>query len=270
MLFATLGLTTMQIFVKELVNFHVFEIVFFRSGITALFCMLYLRKRGISLIGKKQTLLIVRALFGITSMTLFFMTIQNIPFAAAVTLKYLSPFFTAIIAIILLKEKIKSIQWLFFLAALVGVFLLKGFDTRIDTLNLIYGIGGALFGGFVYALIRKIGESEHPMVIVNYFMLLAAILSGIAMIPYWKNPNLYEWGLLLGMGTFGYFGQVYMTKAFQIEPTSRVAPIKYMELVYALIIGLFWYGEAYSVISFCGILLILLSMLLNLKVKIES
>ena len=103
-------------------------------------------------------------------MTLFFITVQRMPFGASVSLKYLSPIFTAIFAVLLLKEKVEPIQWLFFATALGGVFLLKGFDTRIDFISLILGIIGAIFGGLVYVVIRKIGTTEHPLVIVNYFM----------------------------------------------------------------------------------------------------
>ena len=87
------------------------------------------------------------------------------------------------------------------------------------------------------------------------------------MIPFWKNPTLYEWFLLIGTGIFGYFAQFYMTKAFQVEATNRVAPIRYLELVFSLIIGFLWYGEGYSFLAFLGILLIIGSMILNLMVK---
>jgi drug/metabolite transporter (DMT)-like permease len=267
MLVATLGFTLMQVFIKELGRFHVFEIVFFRSGVTALFCMTYLKSKGISMIGNQQKWLILRSICGIISMTLFFATIQRMPLGASVSLKYLSPIFAAIFAVLFINEKIKPIQWLYFSCALVGVFMLKGFDTRIDTISLIMGLVGAVFVGFVFIIIRRIGDSEHSMVIVNYFMLSAAILSGFAMLPFWKNPTSYEWILLIGMGIAGYFGQIYMTKAFQLEAASRVAPVKYMGLIYSLIIGLFWFGESYSLLSFIGILLIVGSMIMNLLVK---
>lgn len=267
MLIATLGFTGMQALVKELSDFHVFEIVFFRSGVTALLCMFYLRRKQVSLIGNRQKFLVLRAICGVISMTLFFVTVQRMPLGASVSLKYLSPIFTAVFAVLFLKEKIKPIQGLFFLIALFGVYLLKGFDTRIDTVGLVLGVTGAIFGGLVYVIIRNIGEREHPMVIVNYFMFSAAVLAGVAMIPYWETPTIYECMILILLGIFGYVGQIFMTKSFQVESASKVAQIKYMELVYSLLIGLFWFGERYAMLSFIGILLILLSMVLNVAVK---
>ncbi len=267
MLIATLGFTIMQGMIKDLSHFHVFQIVFFRSCITAALCISYLWHCKISLIGNNQKFLFLRAVFGIISMTLFFATVQRMPFGASISLKYLSPIFTAIFAVLLLKEDIRFKRWICFLVALIGVFLLKGFDSRIDIIGFVMGILGALFGGLVYVTIRYIGKSENPMVIVNYFMLTAAILSSVAMIPYWRNPNSYEWIILLLIGCFGYIGQVFMTKSFQAEAASRVAPVKYVEVIYSLIIGFVWYDETYTILSLCGMILILVSMVYNVILK---
>lgn len=266
MLLATLAFTFMQVLIKELSHFHVFQIIFFRSGITALLCISYMKAKNISLLGKEQTFLLLRAFCGISSMILFFLTIQRIPLGASVSLKYLSPIFAAVFTVVLIKEKVYYAQWLCFALALTGVIMLKGFDTRIDNVSFIMGILGAFFGGLVYILIRKIGKSEHPLVIINYFMSSAAILSGLGMINFWQAPTSQEWFLLISIGVIGYFGQIYMTQAFQAEAVSRVVPVKYMELIYSLIIGLIWFGESYKVISFIGIVLILIGMIMNLKV----
>ncbi len=267
MFIATLAFAGMHSLIKYLSEFHVFEIIFFRSSITALFCTTYLLHHRIPFWGNNKQILVLRAFIGVVGMSLFFVTLQRMPMGASVSLKYLSPLFTVVFAVLLIGEKVRKIQWLAVLIALVGVLLLKGFDSRIDTLNLILGVTGALFGGLVYVIIRKIGHSEHPMVIINYFMLLAAFLSGIAMFPYWTNPSPMEWLLLIGIGVLGYSGQVYMTKSLQMEAASRVAPIKYLEVIYSLIIGLIWFGEGYTFLGFLGILLILAGMVVNLMFK---
>ncbi|MEM7370778.1 MAG: DMT family transporter [Bacteroidota bacterium] len=267
MLFAALAFSSMHALVKSISYIHVFEVLFFRSSITSVICILYLKYYRISLIGNTQKWLLLRAAAGLVAMTLFFVTLQRMPMGASVSLKYLSPIFTAIFAVLFLKEKVRWVQWIFFLTALGGVFLMKGFDPRIDPVNLVLGITGAVFAGWVYVIIRKIGEREHSLVIVNYFMLIAAVLSGLAMIPFWQTPTPHEWTILVGIGILGCLGQIGMTKGFQLELASRVAPIRYMEIVYSLLIGLIWFDETYTVLSFLGIVLILGSMLANMLVK---
>lgn len=267
MFLATICFTIMQVFVKELATMHTFEITFFRSVVTALFCFIYLWYQKLPMIGNNQKILFLRAFLGIISMTSFFFTVQWMPFGASVSIKYLSPVFAAITAVVVLKEKIKPIQWLFFGMALLGVLLLKGFDSRIDKWSLSIGILGAIAGGLIYPLIRKIGDTEHPFTIINYFMFTASIVLGILMIPYWRDPIGVEWVYILLLGTAGFFAQVFMTQAFQMEEVSLIAPMKYLEVVYALLIGLIWYGEAYAFLSFIGILLIFLGMSLNIRFK---
>jgi len=69
------------------------------------------------------------------------------------------------------------------------------------------------------------------------------------------------------LGVFGYLGQVYMTKAFQIASTRHVAPLKYIEVVFTLSFGLLWFGEVYTFWSLLGIAMIIGSLLLNVLYK---
>ncbi len=267
MLIAALGFSLMQGLIKFVSHVNVIQIVFFRSIITAGICTINLRRQEISLIGNNQKLLFLRSLLGLFSMTLFFFTIQTIPYGASVTLKYLSPFFTFLLAVWLLKEKVKPIQWLFLLLALVGVFLLKGFDSRIDNLSMLLAILGAFFGGCVYVTIRKIGKTEHPLVIVNYFMTSSALISGFALLFIWETPTLMDFCILICLGGFGYFGQKYMTLSFQHEEANVVAPFKYSELIYAFAIGFFFFEEGYSLFAIIGVVILLFSCVANAVVS---
>ena len=76
-----------------------------------------------------------------------------------------------------------------------------------------------------------------------------------------------EWLWICLIGTLGLRGQVFLTKAFQLADTSAVAPIKYMELVYALLFGYFLFGETYGFWAIVGMILVVLGMLLNILIK---
>ena len=164
-----------------------------------------------------------------------------------------------------LKEKIRLFQWLCFLVAFFGVILLKGFDVSLKSYGLALILGSAFFGGLVYIVIRKIGHQDHPLVIVNYFMLISAIFGAVFAIPNWRHPEGIEWFPLLGMGIFGFFGQYYMTKAFQIAETNLIAPLKYLEVVFSILLGVVWFSETYSFISFVAIALIISALIGNIS-----
>jgi drug/metabolite transporter (DMT)-like permease len=151
--------------------------------------------------------------------------------------------------------------------AFSGVVVLKGFDAHVSTYGLLLVLIASISSGFVYILLSKIGKSEHPVVVVNYFMIIATIVGGVLSINDWVTPDGFQLFLLLSLGVFGYYGQVYMTKAFQSAPTNQVAPLKYIEVVFTLIIGLFWVKEIYTFWSLLGITLIIGGLLLNVLYK---
>ena len=267
MLISTASFSLMNAFIKYLEHIPGFQLVFFRSITSFAFATTYLLKNKIPILGNQRKLLSLRAVFGLISMSLFFISFKYLPIGTAVSLRYIAPIFAAIFAVFLLKEKLKPIQFLFFLIAFVGVLILKGFDPNVSNTGMILVISASFFTGLVYVFIRKIGQKDHPVVVVNYFMFLATLVGGIISVFIWVQPKGWDWVLLTSLGIFGYFGQVYMTKAFQAAATNRVAPIKYTEVIFTILIGVFWFQDDYSIWSFLGLFLIISALIANTLVK---
>ncbi|MCB4797739.1 DMT family transporter [Neotamlana laminarinivorans] len=267
MLISTLAFACMNTIVKSLVHVNAFQIVFFRSISSLFFTFGFLLKNKIPLLGNNKKLLILRGLVGVTSMSLYFMSTKYLPIGTAVTLRYLAPIFASVLAMFLLNDRIKKWQWLFFAIAFFGVLIIKGFDAQINTYGLVLILGAAVFSGLVYVVLSKIGKSEHPVVVVNYFMIISTLVGAVFSVFNWTNPKGIEWVLLLSLGVFGYFGQVYMTKAFQVASTSQVAPLKYLEVIFTVLFGVFIFAEVYTMWSLLGIALIITGLILNVIYK---
>lgn len=267
MVLSTLAFTVMNGLIKHLTDYTSYQLVFFRSAGSLFFTFGFLLSRKIPILGNNPKILVTRGVLGLISMLLFFTAIKYMPIGSAVALRYIAPIFAAIFAIILLKEKVHHIQWLFFILAFSGVLVLKGFDSNIPVTGLVLILISSFFTGLVYITIRKIGNTEHPVVVVNYFMCIATLIGGIISIYNWKTPSLTDALLLLSLGVFGYFGQLFMTKAFQLGETNIIAPLKYVEVIFAIIVGVGFLGESYSAWSFVGILMIIIGMLLNIWYK---
>ena len=267
MLLSTLAFTLMNGLLKFLTSYSAYQMVFFRSLGSLFFTFGFLLNRGIPVLGTHRKLLVLRGLVGSTSMVLFFMALHYMPLGSAVGLRYIAPIFAAIFAILLLREKVRPIQWLFFIVSFSGVLVLKGLDRSIPILGLVLVLIASVFSGLVYIIIRKIGSREHPVVIVNYFMCIATIIGGVGAIFNWKTPVGIDWFLLASLGVFGYFGQLFMTKAFQMGETNAIAPLKYLEVFFAVIVGVLFLGETYVVWSFVGMAMIIGGLLLNIWFK---
>ncbi len=267
MTISALAFTLLNVFVKSLDSFSVYQIVFFRAIGSLFFTFPFLLKHKISILGNKKVLLVMRSVFGLISMMLFFLSLKYITMGTSVSIRYIAPIFAALFALLLLKEKIKLVQWLFLGIAFSGVLVLKGFDDTLQIEGITFAVISAVFAGLVYITIRKIGNSDHPVVVVNYFMVISAIIGGLLSINHWESPKGNEWFIFLSLGVFGYFAQLYMTKAMQICETNQIAPFKYLEVVFTVILGLIWFKEIYTIYSIIGILVIVLGLSLNLMTK---
>ena len=173
-----------------------------------------------------------------------------------------------VLVVIFLKEKIFPLQWFFFIIAFFGVLLIKGFDSSVSFFGVSLAIGAAFFSSIVYILISKIGHQDHPVIVVHYFMLISTLVGGIGSLFNWTIPlRLMDWVLLFSLGILGYFGQFYMTKAFQFGQAYMVAPFKYVEVIFTISLGFFYFHEVYTLFSLLGTALVIVSLSISVVYK---
>lgn len=270
MIFSVIAFALMNTVVKYLNHFSTYQLLFFRSLGTLFFTLPLLIKSKVSILGNNKTLLLLRGVAGVVSLTCFFQSLNYLALGTSVSLRYTSPIFAAIFAFLFLKEKIKPIQWFLFLVAFSGVLVIKGFGGNVNSIGLMFIMMSAISLGLIFVLIRKMGNTENPLVIINYFMVMAFVFGGLMSINIWRKPNLAEWGMLLSLGVFGYVGQLYLTKAFQSDETSVIAPLKYLEVVFMIAIGAFWFGEIYNLWTLLGVVMIMFGLIYNIYLKNKS
>ncbi len=263
MLLATFSFSLMNIFAKLLHRLPVMEIVFFRCFISVLFCTAALLKEKVSFKGTNFKPLISRGLTGTTALILYFITLHNIPMGTAVTIQYMSPIFSVVMAYLFLKQTINRLQWLCFIAAFVGVALIKGFDNSIQLNFLLIGLLSSLLSAVSYTLISMMKKTEHPMLVVFYFMLIGSIVGFIGMLFHFEKPTLMEFVYLILVGITTQLGQINMTRALQAEALGKVSIVQYIGIVFALIFGVLLFGETYTVLMLFGIAIIAASVVTN-------
>ncbi len=263
MFFSALSFALANLFVKKLEHLPTMELVFFRCLVSSSFCLAGLRLAKQSLRGNNPKLLILRGVFGTTALGLFFLTLQNIPLASAMTIQYLAPIFTAIIAIFALRESVKPAQWIFYGLAFAGVLLVEQFDARVSYLYLFFGILSAFCSGVAYNLVRTLRGREHPLLIVLNFQMIGVIAGLLFTLFDWQMPHGFDWLFLFLIGVFSQFGQVFLTNAFQKERAASVAIVNYTGLIYALLFGWFVFGEGQTLQSLSGMLLVVGSVILS-------
>lgn len=259
MLISTFFFGIANLCVKKISHIPPMEIVLVRCVMGVMFSWWALRGVGIDWKGNDRISLLLRGLFGTTALSLFFITVQNMPIATAMTVHYLSPIFTAILAMLILKEKVTGFQWLFYLAAFSGVVLIERVDTKVSLIFVGLGVIAALFSGVAYNLVRRLRNTEHPMTVVLHFQFFGTLAGLIFLFLYgWSYPGLIEWVFLIAIGIASQLGQVYLTKALQREAASSVVIASYTGLIYAIVFGWIFFDEAHTLLTFAGMALVVL------------
>jgi drug/metabolite transporter (DMT)-like permease len=268
MIISVLLITAMQLLVKALPGIPVSEIILFRSVVSFIFCLLILWKNKISLWGKNPSLLFLRGIFGAASLLCFFYTIHHIPLASAITISHLSPFVIVLLAHIYLGEKMRKIQWLFFVLSFAGVLLIKGFDSRISGLDLLVALSAALFSGSAHFMVRAIKHDNNPWLIIFYFSAICIPIVLPFAIWHWVAPDFNELLILFVIGILSHFGQYFLTRAYTgVEEASKISIIYYLGIILSIAGGYFIYGEAFSTYVWSGFILILSGIFLSLRFR---
>jgi drug/metabolite transporter (DMT)-like permease len=113
--------------------------------------------------------------------------------------------------------------------------------------------------------VRSLGNSEHPLVIVFYFPLVALPLSLPALLLQPVMPSARELLWLLGVGLFTQLGQLGLTRALTALPAAQATAISYVQVLLAGLWGWLIFGESSDASTIAGGLLVLAATLISLS-----
>ncbi len=263
MLLSVALFTTANVLVKTIGHLPTTQIVLMRSTVSLVLCALYVLYKGFPFFGINRKWLIIRGAAGMVGLTLFFYTLQNIPLATATVIHYLSPSFTVILAMVYLGQKVRPIQWVFIGIALTGVIVVNGLDPNVPLKFLGIGILSAFFASLAYFATIRCTATDHPVLVVMYFHLLATpIMGGVSLLD-WTPTSGHEWLTGLMIGVLSVIAQVAMAIAITREDASIVTPFKYVGVIIAWVVGIVLFDEHLGLLGSIGILIVSAGVVLN-------
>ncbi len=272
---ACVAFSTMSAIVKaaSAAQLSPFEVAFFRTFVSLLLLLPLMRQRGLSYFGHNRRLLLARGVIGCLSMYLGFFALGRAPMGEVTVLWKTSTLFTALFAPFVLGERFSWALLLFICLGLIGSVLVL--DVGISGQALAPGVGiallAALGAGFSVSLvamsIRQLQATEHSLTIVFSFCFYAAILSLLFSLPFFVIPQPRELFLLVLMGVVGLVGQILYTNAFRYAPAADVQSFTFAEVLFAVVIGMFFWGEVPHLLSLAGGLCIIASSVLILRLR---
>ncbi|MEL6463655.1 MAG: DMT family transporter [Pseudomonadota bacterium] len=223
------------------------QIVFFRSFFALIPLVIFLTLRHEFPAGLRTTRPLghlVRSFFGAAAMFTSFASVALLPLAEAVLLAQLAPVLTAIIAVLVLSERLTRWRVLGLGFGVAGVLVLVWPDIGggVADARRLLGIGlgllTALLTAFALIMVRSLTRTESPGAIAFYFV-VASMAGGLLTLPWgWAVPDAQTLALLVLAGLFGGFAHIAMTLSFSYAEASRLAPFEYVALLWPVLADL--------------------------------
>lgn len=238
MIGSALGFSVMSMLVKvaSRAGLPTGELVLARAVVTLALSYAMVVRAGLHPWGTQRGKLITRGVLGFGGLTCYYGSLAHLPLADATTIQNTTPVITSLLAWWLLREHVGWTTALAIACGIAGVSLIVHPEgTGVDPVGLAFGVGACCCSALAYVTVRQLAKTEHPLVIVFYFPLVALPLSLPWAIADWVWPTPVEWLLLVAIGITTQIGQVFLTMGLTIERAGRATSMGYIQVVFAMI-----------------------------------
>lgn len=251
----------------------VLEIVAARALVSVIISYIDIKHKKISLWGNNTSWLIARGGVGAFALIFVYYAISTLPLAEATILQYLHPAFTALLALLFLKEHIQRSTMLCILLGLLGLAIMIQPNFIYESsegyswLSITAGILGALGSAVAYVIVKKLTKTEDSSVIIFYFPVIALPISLLLLGNNFVIPSLAASGVLILVGVFTQVGQIGLTKALHSADANKATAYAYVQVIFSILIGWAFFSETPSITTIIGGTFIMFGALINVLWK---
>jgi drug/metabolite transporter (DMT)-like permease len=189
----------------------------------------------------------------------------NIPLAEAYSIAFLAPIFIVLIAVLVLKEAVGLQRWLILAASFVGVLIVVRPGFRELHPGHIAALVAALCGAVTTTVLRRVANQETRVSLIGMASLYILVVNGTLMVVthsvHW--PTWTELGFLLVIGALGGTGNMLFIAATRAVQASRIAPLQYSQIFWAILFGALFYHEYPDAVGVVGLFVIVVAGILN-------
>lgn len=213
----------------------------------------------------------LRGVLVLISSALFFVALRRLAFAQTLALTFLAPLFMALLAALLLGERLTLTMLGAIAIGLAGVAVILAGDLAGGASADLVGIAAALASAVAYAgsmiLLRRQAQRDRAEVIVLTQQFVPAVLALPLALAYWTPLAPALWLVFALLGAVGVAGHFCLTWAYARAPAGRLGVMEYTALPWAALIGFTAFAEVPTLATLAGATLILAACLVVSRLR---
>ena len=256
-------ITTNDAIVKHITQvFTIGQIMFLRGAVICVIfaTVMLLRRQPVINRNTLHRWNLLRALFELGATLAFLTGLSLLPIAVASTLGFASPIFLALLAAILLREKVGPGRWAIILLGFGGVMLITNPFSDAASWAVIFPIICAFFVALRDIAIRYVPQdiSSPQVAFTNAWIVM--IGGGLYSIYQgWGDaePTWYLW--FIALGAVLYCGYLFLIIGSRLGELSFIGPFKYISILIAIIYGYLIWGDKPTTTMLGGAMIIVIS-----------
>ena len=169
---------------------------------------------------------------------LWFAALPMIPLADMTAIGFTAPIFIMIGAYFFFKEPMRWERWLASGIGLVGVLIVVGpkLSGSGGVYNLVMLASAPMFAAS-FLLTKALTRYESTGTILVWQALTVALFSLPMALLRWQPPSAWQWAGFALCGLLGSLGHYCLTRSFRIADISSTQSVKFLDLVWAALIG---------------------------------
>lgn len=208
--------------------------------------IVWLTGKSLTMTGRIFRLTAIRTILHILGIGMMFLSLRYLPLADAVAIAFVMPFIILILGHFVLGEEVGNRRIIACCVGFIGtLFVIQPSFAEVGWPALL-PLGVALDFALFMLVTRQVAKDVDPISLqaVSGVMAMIVLLPILAVFKPFNvpslaitQPTLNEWALLIALGTIGTFAHLLMTWSLRFAPSATLAPMQYLEIPVAAVLG---------------------------------
>jgi len=203
----------------------------------------------------------IRGFGGWLGFLAMYIALLDIPLVDGALLRNTAPLFVPLIVWLWAGVVVPKNRWIALILGFVGVtFILRShMEGMVFNMAYLWALASGCLLAVSIVGTRILSKTENSATIMFYYFSISAVMSVPLAIVFWKPIPVESWPYLIWLSVSMFVAMWLYTKSYQYAKPSIISPISYFTVVFSGLIGWFIWGHIPSLVSFLGMLLVVVA-----------